>query len=97
MPTTITKGPAPKLHIRIEINSSTSPEDSADTLLEIADALAELHKSARAVLRASGRDDAYYRADAYWLGRFMDPHAEDGCDGIYGSVRDLESDDEDDE
>ena len=64
-------------------------EACADALEKIADAMAELHKAAREVLCASGNQSALDRADAYWLDRMLETHADDGCDGIYGSVRDL--------
>ena len=86
-----------KIHASFNIDADLDPESSAATLREIADAMAELHEAARAVLRASGRDDVLDRADAYWLDRFMEPNAEDGCDGIYGTVRELESDEDEDE
>ena len=73
-----------------EIDVEITDDDSrAEALREIARGLWILTRTARRVLYGEHLE----RAEAYWIGRLeemLDRDAASGCDGIYGTIEDLE-------
>jgi hypothetical protein len=73
-------------------------DDRAEALSKVALGLEELAEAARRILRGTGIHNE--RAHSYWLGRLalmLDSGADSGCDGIYGTMRDLTEGDEDED
>ncbi len=79
-----------KIQESFKIDVEVMDDDSrAEALREIAKGLWILTRTARRVLDGEHLE----RAEAYWLGRLegmLDMNAESGCDGIYGTIEDLE-------
>ena len=88
------------LHVSIEIDADIGkPSDldrRADLLARVAHSMTELCSAAEKLLDGTGIHDD--RARSYWLGHLrnmLDRQANDGCDGIFGTVNDMGEEDED--